>query len=302
MNITSATIVISSFEEMKAFANEKIKNVDCDIVIEGKINAESYCLALLQKFNKMPLSHFSNFIHHQISLVSNQRKWLLELEEFIYRNEALFKSKTDVLKYNKIFYLIEKKQLELQSTSVSNTKHGTPKRLINAEAEERHFSFFEVKEQIKKLENFNEKVMFLTEEIFEYRQADIISLNAKLLDYDLQCEQLILKLQTIRQLKTEFENEQKECVLTQSKPTKIQFNCNVNQFVDIFYQLHRELFSNGKPIIDGNINDMVAMIVHSFVDKDGNEISPQTVETILKPSRGDKRPKPHKRLDIDKLL
>ncbi|MBA4155389.1 MAG: hypothetical protein C0512_13715 [Flavobacterium sp.] len=47
---------------------------------------------------------------------------------------------------------------------------------------------------------------------------------------------------------------------------------------------------------------MVAIIVNSFLDKDGNEISPQTVETILKPSRADKRPKPHKRIDIDKLL
>jgi hypothetical protein len=76
----------------------------------------------------------------------------------------------------------------------------------------------------------------------------------------------------------------------------------VNQFVDIFYQLHRELFCEGKPFIDGSVNDMVAIIVNSFLDKDGNEISPQTVETILKPSRADKRPKPHKRIDIDKLL
>jgi hypothetical protein len=44
------------------------------------------------------------------------------------------------------------------------------------------------------------------------------------------------------------------------------------------------------------------MIVNSFVDKDKNEISPQTVETILKPSREEKRPKAHKRIDIDKLL
>ena len=33
-----------------------------------------------------------------------------------------------------------------------------------------------------------------------------------------------------------------------------------------------------------------------------NEISPQTVETILKPSRGDKRPKTHKRIDLDNFL
>lgn len=44
----------------------------------------------------------------------------------------------------------------------------------------------------------NEKLIYLTEEIFEYKNADIISKNGKLLDYDIQCTQLIEKLQTIR--------------------------------------------------------------------------------------------------------
>ncbi|PZU85285.1 MAG: hypothetical protein DI529_10205 [Chryseobacterium sp.] len=47
---------------------------------------------------------------------------------------------------------------------------------------------------------------------------------------------------------------------------------------------------------------MVAVIVNCFVDKDGKELSPETVKTMLTPSKTDKRPKPHKRIDIDKLL
>ena len=83
---------------------------------------------------------------------------------------------------------------------------------------------------------------------------------------------------------------------------KLKINCNINQLVDIFYQLHRELFINGKPILDGNINDFVAVIVNSFVDKNGQELSPETIKTVITPSKSDKRPKPHKRIDIDKLL
>ena len=83
---------------------------------------------------------------------------------------------------------------------------------------------------------------------------------------------------------------------------KLKINCNFNQLVDIFYQLHRELFIVGKPIIVGNINDFVAVIVNSFTDKDGRELSPETVKTMLTPSKTDKRPKPHKRIDIDKML
>ena len=90
---------------------------------------------------------------------------------------------------------------------VRATQKATPKRLINAEAEDRYFSYHEVKEQVEKLENFNEKIIYLTEEIFEYKNADIISKNGKLLDYDIQCNQLIEKLQTIRKMKTDFERE-----------------------------------------------------------------------------------------------
>jgi len=83
---------------------------------------------------------------------------------------------------------------------------------------------------------------------------------------------------------------------------KLQFNGNVNQLVDIFYQLNRELFINGKNYLDGNVNEISKMIVYSFVDKDGNKVSIETVKTILTPSREEKRPNNAKRIDVDKLL
>jgi hypothetical protein len=63
-----------------------------------------------------------------------------------------------------------------------------------------------------------------------------------------------------------------------------------------------EIFVEGKPMIEGNINDIAEMIVNTFVDKDGREISLQSVKTILKPSREDKRPNTNKRIDISKFL
>ena len=83
---------------------------------------------------------------------------------------------------------------------------------------------------------------------------------------------------------------------------KLRFYGNVNQLVDIFYQMSRELFVDGKPFLDGNLNDIAKVIVSNFVDKDGNELSLKTVRTILTPSREDKRPNVNKRIDIDKLL
>lgn len=302
MNITNSTLITSDFKEMIAFSNTETKNIDYDIIIENEINSENYCLALLQKFSKMPLSHYSNFINYQVSLVTNQCKWLRNLEEFIHHNEASFKSKTAVLKYNKIFHLIEQKQIESQSSSVNESNSNTPKKHINAENEDRYFSFYELKKQLDKTPCDKQKILLLTKEKHDYKQSNIEFVNLKIPLYDKQCSKEIDQINEIGKLKFELEKTKSNNCNCQKQINKIQFNCNVNQFVDIYYQLYRELFSNGKPIIDGNINDMVAMIVNSFVDKDGNEISPQTVETILKPSRGDKRPKPHKRIDIDKLL
>ena len=72
--------------------------------------------------------------------------------------------------------------------------------------------------------------------------------------------------------------------------------------MDIFYQMSREILIEGKPMVEGNINDIAEMIVNTFIDKDGKELSPLSVKTILQPSREDKRPNTNKRIDISKLL
>ena len=205
-------------------------------------------------------------------------------------------------RFNKLYNIIEKKRTELQASSVKEIKQPTPKRLINADAEDRYFSFFEIKQHVEKMESFNDKILYLNEEIFEYRQADIISINNKLQPYDQQCVQLIEKLQTLRKMRSEIEKEKELEKKKKQTIKKLKFNGNLNQLVDIFYQLSRELFVDGKSFIDASNGEIVNMIVNNFIDKDNNEISPQTVETILKPSRGDKRPKTHKRIDLDNFL
>lgn len=295
-------IQTASFVEMIVAKHAQASNSDFDIILDDKVTLQNYCNALIDKIFELKQSEFPSFINYQSNLVKDSVLWLNKLEKLIANNEALFTGKCALSRYNKLFYLIEKKRTDLQSSSAKEHKTNTPKRLINADTEDRHFSFHELKEQIEKMESFNEKILFLNEEIFEYRQADIIFKNSKLVEYDKQCCHLIEKMHTMRKMKADFENEQAAVFPTHKSVPKLRFNGNVNQLVDVFYQLQRELFVNGKPYLDGNTNDLVNLIVNVFVDKDGNEISPQTVETILKPSRGDKRPKPHKRLDIDKLL
>lgn len=290
------------FVELMAVPAALAKNPVFDIIIDEKVSLQNYCNALIEKIFTLPQSDFPAFIDYQSNQVKNTTVWLNKLEKLLANNEELFILRKVLCRYNKLYTLIEKKRTELQYSSIKNTIKRTPKRLINANSDDRHFSFYEVKNHIETLPNFSEKIIYLTEEVFAYKQADKFSINTTLQAYNEQCLQLIEKLQTIRKMRADYETEKQNSIPNQTLFKKLQFNGNLNQLVDVFYQLHRELFVDGKPYIDGNTNDLIALIVNSFVDKEGKEISPLTVKTILKPSKEEKRPNTHKRLDIDKLL
>jgi hypothetical protein len=287
-------IQTASFVEMVVVNPAQVSNPDFDIIIDDKVTLQNYCKSIIDRIFELPQSEYSAFINYQSNLVKEPIVWLNKLEKLIASNEVLFTGKCALSRYNKLFNLIELKRKEVQSSSIDESKLKTPKRLINADAEDRHFSFCEMKEHIETLEGFNEKIMHLTEEIFEYKQADIISKNSKLLDYDFQCSQLIEKLQTIRKMRTEFDKEQQEIVSSlNSNPTpliKIQLNGPINILTDVYKQMMNNVKPNGKPYIQYKIKDIAKFICASYVDENGNELSMLTIQTYLSPTRTDKNP------------
>ncbi len=198
------------FVELLAVPAALSKNPLFDIIVEDKINIQNYCNALIAKILELKQSQFPAFIDYQFNQVKNPEIWICKLEKLLANNEAFFSSKTAMSRYNKLYFLIEKKRTELQSLRVIDTKPKATKRQINADTDERYFSFFEAKSYINSLDNFNDKIIYLMDEIFEYNQADIVSLNNKLQPYDKQCNQLIEQLQIMRKVKNDFEKENQE--------------------------------------------------------------------------------------------
>ena len=125
--------------------------------------------------------------------------------------------------------------------------------------------------------------------------------NNKLPIFPEECEKLIGKIQTLTKMRAEMEPEKQELPASLLPYSKLRINCNVNQIVDVFFQLTRELFEDGRPYIEGSVNDIVAVIVNIFEDKGGLSLSPQTIRTILKPSKEDKRPNSEKRIDLGEI-
>ena len=294
MNSKDQNMQTAPFVELLAVPAALAKNPLFDIIVEDKINIQNYCNALIAKILELKQSQFPAFIDYQFNQVKNPEVWICKLEKLLANNEAIFSSKTAMSRYNKMYFLIEKKRSELQSLRVIDTKPKATKRQINADTDDRYFSFFEAKSYINSLDNFNDKIIYLMDEIFEYNQADIVSLNNKLQPYDKQCNQLIEQLQIMRKVKNDFEKENQEKQATEKSSNiplkKIRLNGPTNIITNAFKQMMVDVKPNGKPYIQGKIKDVSQIICLIFDDEKGEPLSQATVLTYLSPNRTDKDP------------
>jgi len=287
-------IKTAPFPEHVAVQTAQAQNPLFDIIVEDDFTLQKYCDALIAKIFSLRQSDFPNFINYQCNQVKNPLIWINKLEKLLANNEAFFSSKVAMSRYNKLYNLIDDKRKELQSLSVQTKVKRTPKRLINANSDDRHFSFFEVKNQIETLPNFTEKIIYLTEEVFAYKQADKFSINTTLQVYDEQCSQLIEQLQTIRKMRTDFEKEQQEkqnnINLNKVTTFKIKINGPINILTDVYKQMMYEVKPNGTAYIQYKIKDVTKFICDNYIDEHGNELSHLTIRTYLSPTRSDKDP------------
>ncbi|WP_395050287.1 hypothetical protein [Flavobacterium sp.] len=282
------------FVELVAVPTALAINPVFEIIIDEKVTLQNYCNALIEKIFTLRQSDFPAFIDYQSNQVKSTIVWLNKLEKLIANNEEIFASKHNMCRFTKLMNLIELKRKELQSSRVIDTKPKATKRQINADTDDRYFSFFEAKKHINSLENFNDKIIYLMDEIFEYNQADIVSLNNKLQPYDKQCNQLIEQLQIMRKVKNDFEKEKQENTNSESNSNhpfqKIKLNGPTNIITNAFKQMMVDVKPNGKPYIQGKIKDISQIICYVFLDEKGEPLSQATVLTYLSPNRSDKDP------------
>ena len=273
-----------------------------DIEKNTEENLQSYCQSLINKIFQLHYSQIQNFINHHFSIAKNPIDWLNTFEKLIVVNEKLFQKGSNESRHIKFQTCIELKRLNLICDETQESPTRLNKKQINAESEERYFSFKEVKEELDRIIIFEEKIVYLTNQKFDYQQSVIDFVNKNLPPFDEQCTNEIERLIEVRKLEEQLTKKKTNYIQRPTLENKIKINSNLNQLVDVFFQLNRELFIDGKPFLDANTADFVALICNNFVDKEGRKISPDTVRTILTLSKSDKRPKAHKRIDLDKML
>ena len=225
-----------------------------------------------------------------------------KLEKLIELNIELFSGARNQSRLYKFYTCIQTKREKLESEHLDENKIKPPKKYINAESEDRYFSFYEVQKEVDLMTSDREKILFLTKEKFAYNRAVIDLENKHLPFYPDECDKLIAEIQTLAKLQEEEKSTEDQKKSTVDFFPDITCNMKINQLVDIFIQLQREIFIDGRPAIDAENGQIVDFICRNFTDKDGNPISPQTVKTIMMPSKPEKRPKGANIVDVNKLL
>jgi hypothetical protein len=265
---------------------------------KSKFNLEQYCKCLLHKLFTIQKSKIKPFIQYQCDKMQEPIVWLNKLEKLIDLNRELFNTKDQVIKFEKSLMIIEVMR------DVIEQKKQAP---------DSKFNFVKLKSDIKQY-NFEEKVSYLMEAKTEYLQnkPKIIDVNETPFDEKINLELDLIKSQQKLNKKQNTSNNQE--VNSPKSPTKntksptdscrtsvglFQFNCQTNIFVDVFFQLTKEISVDGKPLLNAGFNELAQFITDNFIDKNGNPLSLNTVKTILNISRPEKRPSSEKRIKLN---
>ncbi len=264
----------------------------------GKFNKELYCKCLLHKIFTISKSKIKPFIQYQCDKMEEPIVWLNKLEKLIDLNRGLFNSKEHITKFDKALIIIEVLR------DVIEQKKQAP---------DSKFNFVKLKSEIKGY-GYEEKVSCLMEAKTEYLQnkPKIIDVNEIPFDEKINLELDLIKSQQKLNKKQNTANNQ--VVNSPKSPTKntksptdfyrttvglFQFNCQTNVFVDVFFQLTKEITVDGKPLLNAGFNELAQFITDNFIDKNGKALSLNTVKTILNTSRPEKRPSVEKRINLN---
>lgn len=270
-----------------------------DFIVSGTFSLQQYCTCLLHRLFLLDKSDIKPFIHYQCEQLADPFVWLNKFEKLIDLNRALYKTQDRIMKMEKALMVIE-----LLRQDIQNNKFAPASR----------FNFEKIKQKIKNYSTTEEKLLCLAEAKTEYLQNRPAQVPPGEVPFDekVQLEIDLLKTQSKLSKKRQqtFTDQKNKSPLSPLKKhalsnvegsparRKFQINSNLNVFVDIFFQLMHEKKVNGKPYLDASPNELCEMIAAYFKDKEGHDISIDTIKTILKPSRFEKRPKGNTRIDI----
>lgn len=245
----------------------------------GIFQKELYCKCLLHKLFTLTKSKIKSFIKYQCDQMKEPIVWLNKLEKLIDLNRELYDEKDQVVRFEKALMVVE-----LLREAIEN----------EVQLPQNVFDLNKVKSKLKEYNSYEEKLSYLCEMETEYKQLRPPVLNPHAVPFD---EQINLEIEKLTKQETLKEKARAKGIVTttttSAKPL-IKLKCNLNYYVDVFYQLSQE-----KQQLDCTLKDLAAYIASGVIDKEGNPVSVDSVYSMLKPSNFEKRPKGNSRFRLE---
>jgi len=253
-------------------------------ISKGKFLQTQYCICLLNKLLRLKKAEVKPFLLYQCEQVTDALLWLQKLEKLIDINCEELPCRRDQRHLEKVFGIIEVLRDRIE-TNTHTTKQNP-------------FDFSELKKKVRSCATYQDKISLLLEAKTEYLQSRPHPVDPRVIPFDEKIQLEIELIQLQISLKESFGSTIKVVSQKNHVTNKAKINCNLNCFVDVFYQFMYEKKANGKPLLETDNATIAEILSENFLDKDGKIISGETIRTILKPSRFEKRPKGNSRIEI----
>ena len=250
---------------------------------QQSFNHPLYCKLLLEKVLKLNSVLLSRFLNYQCELLTRPYSWLTSLDMLLEYNVDLLIEIKLGNQLNDALNLVNEKRTEYQKVPsfyrTDDFGNDNPYRIEL------------VKEALTKFKTKQEKWNYLLRIKTDYLQNKYSYDQEDAVDFDVQID---LELYYLKEMVVEEEEN--------SSQFNIIWNAQINQLVDVFYQFLQMKLGNGDPFMETSNEQLITVITNTFCKKDRSRFSAATIRTILKPTRYDKRPKGHKKIDIEMIL
>ena len=243
------------------------------LISNGKFDNDAYCFCLMKKLYDIDKEDLLVFFQYQIAQLKQPIYWIKTLDNLIDVNKEILTNVFCEVKLEKCKAIIETLR-EIQFSIFSGEEHEATK-----------FSISNLKEKLAKCESYQQQEQVIIDAETDFQQ----NAQRNLIDYSCFQSQIDLekkRLDKKKVLNAPLAHSKDE----KSEGLKLQINGSINQLVDAFYHISYEL-----SLVDFEQHKLAKHICNNFLDKNGNELSFRTVETILDPNKPEKRPPEHKR-------
>jgi hypothetical protein len=291
MDVTPINLKTVHFDEHPFCDPDTHPGSEFEITLTPPYSDDSYSQALFKYINTVGLSEVALFLHYQCSQVEHPLRWLNSLEKLIKLNAGRFDTSELGHRHVKLTMEIGLMRHTLLSPSDQVIKKN---KKLNAYTDENEYSFPEVKIHLKTFKYTEEKIAYLRDQIFNYRQNPPDYIPSKTPTFDLQCEIEIERLE-IQQEYQEKINQKKNA---EKKGAKLPFNGDLKVLCNVYYQLMTMQVPNGTTFLPWTITQTTNFICNNFCHHDGYSINPATVRTYLSSSKPDSRPKANSQIKL----